>query len=86
MRLEQIDHGDEIPERRRLVDTQWAGLDPAQMALAFVNTRPFLTSTIIGATTMQQLQANIASIDIELSGTVLDGIAKIHTEFPNPSP
>ena len=65
---------------------QQHGLDPAQMALAFVNTRPFLTSTIIGATTMQQLKANIASIDIELSEALLDGIAEIHTEFPNPSP
>ena len=61
-------------------------LDPAQMALAFVNSRPFLTSTIIGATTMQQLKANIASIDVELSDAVLEGIAAIHTQHPNPSP
>ncbi len=62
------------------------GLDPAQMALAFVNTRPFLTSTLIGATNMDQLQANIASIDIELPASVIEGIEAIHRAHPNPSP
>ena len=62
------------------------GLDPAQMALAFVNGRPFLTSTIIGATSMQQLESNIASIDVELPAQVLDEIEAIHGEHPNPSP
>ncbi len=62
------------------------GLDPAQMALAYVNSRQFLTSTIIGATTMAQLQANIASIDLDLSDEVLEGIEAIHEAHPNPSP
>ncbi len=62
------------------------GLDPAQMALAYVNTRPFLTSTIIGATTMAQLKTNIASIDLQLSNEVLEGIEAIHTRQPNPAP
>jgi len=61
-------------------------LDPARMALAYVNSRPFLTSTIIGATTMEQLVNNIASIDIELSEEVIEGIEAIHTEHPNPCP
>jgi len=61
-------------------------LDPAQMALAFVHDRPFLTSTIIGATNMDQLRANIASIDLELPESVLDGIETIHQAHPNPSP
>ena len=61
-------------------------LDPAQMALAFVNNRPFLTSTIIGATTMQQLKSNIDSINVTLSAEVLEGIEAIHNEHPNPSP
>jgi len=65
---------------------QQYGLDAAQMALAFVNTRPFVTSTIIGATGMEQLQANIASIDIELPKTLLREIEKIHTAQPNPCP
>jgi len=62
------------------------GLDPAQMALAFVNAQAFLTANIIGATTMEQLKSNIASIDVELSAEVLDGIAAIHADHPNPSP
>lgn len=61
-------------------------LDPAQMALAYVNSRPFLTSNIIGATTMAQLKSNIASIDIKLSNKVLDGIEKIHVLHSNPAP
>jgi aryl-alcohol dehydrogenase-like predicted oxidoreductase len=62
------------------------GLDPAQMALAYVNSRPFLTSTIIGATSMEQLQQNIDSIQLTLSDEVVEGIEGIHTRHPNPSP
>lgn len=58
----------------------------AQMALAYVNTRPFLTSNIIGATTMKQLQENIGSIDITLTNEIMEGIEKIHNEHPNPAP
>ena len=61
-------------------------LEPAQMALAYVNTRPFLTSTIIGATTMEQLRSNIDSINLKLSAEVLEGIEAIHSGHPNPSP
>jgi len=62
------------------------GLDPAQMALAYVNTRPFLTSTIIGATTLEQLREDIASIDLTLPGEILAGIEAIHAAHPNPCP
>ena len=62
------------------------GLDPAQMALAFVNSRPFLTSTIIGATTRQQLKSNIASIDLCLPDDVIASIEAIHASNPNPCP
>ena len=61
-------------------------IDPAQMALAYINTRPFLTSNIIGATTMEQLKSNIESINVDLSDEVLEGIEEIQTEHPNPSP
>ena len=61
-------------------------LDPAQMALAWVNSRAFTTSTIIGATSLQQLESNLGSIDIELSDAVLAGIESIHREFSNPCP
>jgi len=61
-------------------------LDCAQMSLAFVNSRPFLTSTIIGATSMDQLRSNIASIDVNLPAEVLEGIQAIHAAHPDPSP
>jgi aryl-alcohol dehydrogenase-like predicted oxidoreductase len=56
------------------------------MALAFVNTRPFVTANIIGATTMQQLKENIGSIDIVLSNEVLEKIELIHQQQPDPCP
>lgn len=65
---------------------QQHGLDPAQMALAYVNSRPFLTANIIGATTMEQLRSNIASAELSLSEEVLKGIEAIHEEHPNPCP
>ncbi|WP_105244833.1 aldo/keto reductase [Psychrobacter sp. Marseille-P5312] len=63
-----------------------AGLDMAQMALAFVNSRPFVTSNIIGATTLTQLKSNIDSIDLTLTDDVLEAIEAVHTRQPNPSP
>jgi aryl-alcohol dehydrogenase-like predicted oxidoreductase len=62
------------------------GLDPAQMALAYVNTRPFVTSNIIGATTMDNLRVNIASVGVSLSAEVLADIEAVHTAQPNPCP
>jgi aryl-alcohol dehydrogenase-like predicted oxidoreductase len=62
------------------------GLDPAQMALAFVHGRPFVTSTIVGATNLDQLAANIASIEVRLSQEVLDGIEAIHRVYTFPCP
>lgn len=61
-------------------------LSLAQMALAFVTSRPFLTSNIIGATTMAQLKENIDSIHLTLSDEVLKGIEAIHNQIPNPAP
>ena len=60
--------------------------DPAQMALAFVNSREFLTSNIIGATNLQQLKSNIESINFELSDELLRSLEMIHHQHPNPSP
>ncbi|WP_198329669.1 aldo/keto reductase [Psychrobacter cibarius] len=63
-----------------------AGLDMAQMALAFVNSRSFVTSNIIGSTTIEQLKSNIDSIHLTLSSEVLEAIEAVHTQHPNPSP
>ncbi|MBG0761111.1 aldo/keto reductase [Vibrio cidicii] len=65
---------------------QEAGLDPAQMALAFVNQRPFVAANIIGATSIAQLKANIDSINIDLSDEVLTKIQEIGTTYSNPCP
>ena len=61
-------------------------LSPATMALQFVTTRPFVTSNIIGATTVEQLQENIASTDLVLSAGVCQEIERIHKANPNPAP
>jgi aryl-alcohol dehydrogenase-like predicted oxidoreductase len=63
-----------------------AGLDPAQMALAFVTSRNFVTSNIIGATTLEQLKPNIASVDIRLPPDVVKAIDDVHKDIPNPCP
>ena len=57
-----------------------------QLAQSFVNTRPFVTSNIIGATTMEQLKENIDSIDVELTDEIMEKINLIHNNNPNPSP
>ncbi|EKY4881455.1 TPA: NADP(H)-dependent aldo-keto reductase [Vibrio vulnificus] len=62
------------------------GLDPAQMALAFVNQRPFVASNIIGATTLHQLKANIESLNVKLEDEVLNKIQQIGTTYSNPCP
>lgn len=62
------------------------GIDPAQLALAYVNSRPFVTSTIIGATSLDQLRTDIGSIDITLSPEILAEIEAIHRAIPDPCP
>jgi len=57
-----------------------------QMALAFVNQQSFVTSNIIGATTMEQLSENINSIHITLSDEILSEINEVHSLMPNPAP
>ena len=58
----------------------------AQLSLAFVNQQPFVTSNIIGATTMEQLKENIESTNIKLSPKIIDEINLIHKNNPNPAP
>jgi aryl-alcohol dehydrogenase-like predicted oxidoreductase len=62
------------------------GLDPAQMALAFVNSRPFVGANIIGATSMTQLKNAIGSIDVEISPELEERINAIHQLHCNPAP
>lgn len=61
-------------------------LSLTQMSLAFVTDRPFVTSNIIGATTLEQLEENIASIEVDLSKEVLKAIEMVQESIPNPAP
>ncbi|MNJ82148.1 putative aldo-keto reductase [compost metagenome] len=56
------------------------------MALAFVTRQPFVTSNIIGATSLEQLDSNLASLELSLSDELLAAIESIHQEQPNPAP
>lgn len=59
-------------------------LDPCQMAIAYCLTHQFITSPIIGASTLDQLKTNIAAFDVSLSEDVLKGIEAIHKQYPMP--
>jgi aryl-alcohol dehydrogenase-like predicted oxidoreductase len=61
-------------------------LTMVQLAQSFVNSRPFVTSNIIGATTMNQLKENVESINIEFTDEMMDRVNEIHNNNPNPSP
>lgn len=76
----------EIATAKYIALAKQHGIDPVQMALQYVTTRPFVTSNIIGATSIAQLEQNIGSQSLKLSEDVLKGIEAIHVEQPNPSP
>lgn len=62
------------------------GIEPAAMALAFVMEQPFVHSTIIGATTLEQLRQNIDCVDLHLSPSLRQGIEQIHARYTIPAP
>ena len=62
------------------------GLTLTQLALAFIKQQFFVTSTIIGATNLDQLKENIQAFEIDLSAEILQGIEEIHRQQPNPAP
>jgi aryl-alcohol dehydrogenase-like predicted oxidoreductase len=63
-----------------------AGLHPAQMALAFVMQQPFVGSTIIGATSIEQLRINLGALDTPLPPELRGKIEQLHQRYPNPAP
>ncbi|CNB82321.1 putative aldo-keto reductase [Yersinia ruckeri] len=69
-----------------VVLAQKHGLDPAQMALAFVRQQPFVASTLLGATTLPQLQSNLDSLNIVLDEEILNELEEIHTRYTFPAP
>jgi aryl-alcohol dehydrogenase-like predicted oxidoreductase len=62
------------------------GITPAQLALAFVRSRWFVKSTIIGATRLSQLKENLDSLSVELSGGLLAELDAVHARYPSPAP
>jgi aryl-alcohol dehydrogenase-like predicted oxidoreductase len=62
------------------------GLTPAQLALAFINRQPFVTSTLVGATRLDQLRENIGSIGIDLTDSLCEAIETIHARYTYPCP
>ena len=75
---------DAVREYSQIADKHNISL--THLALAFVNTRPFVTSNIIGATTMDQLKENIESINIDLNEEILEEVNAVHSNQPNPAP
>ena len=65
---------------------QQNGLTLTQLALAFIEQQPFVTSTIIGATTMEQLKENIDTINVTLSEELLQAIDAVQAKIPDPAP
>lgn len=65
---------------------QQNGLTLTQLALAFIEQQPFVTSTIIGATTMEQLKENIDTINVTLSEELLQAIDGVQAKIPDPAP
>ena len=61
-------------------------LSPATLALAFVRQRWFVTSTIVGATTLDQLKENLASVKVALNQEILAEIDAVHSRYPSPAP
>ncbi|MBU4680665.1 NADP(H)-dependent aldo-keto reductase [Cedecea davisae] len=61
-------------------------LDPSQMALAFVRRQPFVASTLLGATTMDQLKANLESLNLTLSEEIIEEIEAVHRVYTYPAP
>ena len=57
-----------------------------QLALSFVNDRPFVTSNIIGATSIKQLKENIESINVKLTDEIINEIDLVQELYPNPAP
>jgi len=56
------------------------------MSLKFCELQPFITSVIIGATTMEQLKTDIESVNINLNNEIIDEINEVQKLYPNPCP
>ena len=66
--------------------SQKFNLDFAQMSIKFCEIQPFVTSVIIGATTMQQLKTNVESVNVKLNNEIINEIDEVQKKYPNPCP
>jgi aryl-alcohol dehydrogenase-like predicted oxidoreductase len=86
-RLQRYEHPRAIEAVNAYLDlAKDAGLDPSQMAIAFAMSRSFVTSVILGATRMDQLETDIGAAEVTLTSDVLEKIDDLHQEFGNPAP
>ena len=79
------------PNMSRAVDSYFEiskkhNLDMSQMCLKFIEIQPFVTSVIIGATTMEQLKTNIESVNVNLTDEIIKEINEVQIIYPNPCP
>ena len=61
-------------------------LDMSQMSIKFCEIQPFMTSVIIGATTMEQLKTDIESVNVKLTDEIIKEINEVQKIYPNPCP
>ena len=81
----------EKPNTKKAVDAYYEiakknGLNLAQMSIKFLEIQPFVTSVIIGATTMEQLKTDIESVNVKLTDKIIKEINEVQTIYPNPCP
>jgi aryl-alcohol dehydrogenase-like predicted oxidoreductase len=86
-RLARYNSENSIAATKAYLDiAQEHGLSLSQLALSYINERGFVTSNIIGATSLTQLKENIDSINIKLSPEVIQAIETVHQRYPDPAP
>ena len=83
-RYQKVNTDDAVAAYKALAEEH--GLSLVQMALKFVDSRDFVTSTIIGATTMAQLEENMAAFEVEWTEELEQGVSRIFEKYPNPAP
>ena len=81
----KVDHSEKAIEEYWNLAKEF-NLNPAQIAIKFCEIQPFVTSVIIGATTMEQLKTNIDSVNINLNKKIITKIGEIQKKYPNPCP
>lgn len=75
-----------VASARYLAIAHAHGIDPSQLALAYANTRAFVTSTIIGATSLEQLKTDIDSVKVTIPEAALTAIDEVYRDIPDPCP